>query len=60
MLFQLLLIMNSVIVAFLAESGLLPQLAANIVIFQTNAQVVGIFSSLYSFVFHFAFTAAKT
>ena len=31
--------------AFLAESGFLPQLAANIDIFQTNAQFVGIFSS---------------
>ena len=31
--------------AFLAESGFVPQLAANIVIFQTNAQFVGIFSS---------------
>ena len=35
--------------AFLAESGLLPQLAANIVIFQTNAQFVGVFSSVSSF-----------
>jgi hypothetical protein len=34
--------------AFLAKSGFLPQLAANIVIFQTNAQFVGIFSSCYS------------
>ena len=31
--------------AFLAKSGFLPQLAANIVIFQTNAQVIDIFSS---------------
>ena len=29
--------------AFLAESGLLPQLAAKIVIFQTNALLVGYF-----------------
>ena len=44
---------------FLVELGFLPQLAATIVILQTNAQFVDIFSSLYSFVFHFAFTAAK-
>ena len=40
--------------AFLAESGLLPQLAANIVIFQTNAQFVEIFSSDDSLPYFFA------
>lgn len=36
--------------AFLAESGLLPQLAAKIVIFLTNARFVGVFSSVSSFI----------
>ena len=45
--------------AFLAESGFLPQLAANIVILQTNAQYIDIFSSFYTLVIQFVFTQAK-
>ena len=45
--------------AFLAELGCLPQLAANIVILQTNAQYIDIFSSFYTLVIQFVFTQAK-
>ena len=37
-----------------------PNSLANIVIFQTNAQFVDIFSSVYTFVVLFAFVLAKT
>ena len=63
MLFQLLLNYDFVNVAFFVGSrfgfaeckAFLPQLAANIVIFQTNAQFVDIFSSCCSFQFQFVF-----